>query len=542
MKKRVTGMTSAAEKTSDIAQGAHGHRLREILAVLYRHEVIKGVTPQKLRLILQDLGPTFVKIGQILSMRRDLLPEAFLTELALLRDSVRPMPFSEVREILEESYGAPLEEVFASFEKEPIGAASIAQVHRAALMDLSQVVVKVQRAGIDEKMQKDMALLRKAAGLLKLSGVAGGAVDFRTVLDEMWFVTQQEMDFLAEAQNVETFAAFHREVAFVACPKVFMAYTSKRVLVMEYVDGIPINQSEKLKEAGYDLKEIAEKLCMSFSKQVLEDGFFHADPHPGNLCVREGKIVFLDLGMVGRLTSREQQLMKSAVKGVVLKDVQETKTALLSLAVHTQNIDHPRLYEDIETVMDRYSQMEMGQMNLGKMMEEVLSIANRHGLQMPQGMAMLSRAIVTLQGVVTQLCPQVDFLSIMAAGMRERLFDEIDWEKELWQGARSLYRSGREALGLPYQLSELLQAAVKGQGKINVELTGSEKPLQTISRMVNRIILCFLCGALLIASALLCQAPVLPIWFGIPWMAFLGFFLAALLGAYLIFSSLRARR
>jgi ubiquinone biosynthesis protein len=452
------------------------------------------------------------------------------------------MPFSEVRDILEEEFGSPLEEVFASFEKEPIGAASIAQVHRAELMDLSQVVVKVQRAGIDEKMQKDMALLRKAAGLLKLSGVAGGAVDFRTVLDEMWFVTQQEMDFIAEAENVNTFAAFHREVAFVDCPKVYSAFTTKRVLVMEYVDGIPINQSDRLKESGYELKELAEKLCMSFAKQVLEDGFFHADPHPGNLCVRGGKIVFLDLGMVGRLTPREQQLLKRAVKGVVLQDVQETKTALLSLAVHTQEIDHPRLYEDIETVMSRYSQMEMGQMNMGKMMEEVLSIANRHGLQMPQGMAMLSRATVTLQGVVTQLCPQVDFLSIMAAGMRERLFDDIDWEKELWQGARSLYRSGKEALGLPYQLSELLQAAVKGQGKFNVELTGSEKMLQTVSRMVNRIILCLLCGAILITSALLCQAPVLPLLLGIPWLAFCGFLLAAILGAYLIFSSWMSRR
>ncbi len=542
MKKRGMGKTSAAEKTSDTVQGAHGHRLREILAVLYRHEVIRGVTPQKLRLILQDLGPTFVKIGQILSMRRDLLPEAFLEELAKLRDSVRPMPFSEVREILESGYEAPLEDVFASFEGEPIGAASIAQVHRAVLADGSQVVVKVQRAGIDEKMQSDMALLRKAAGLLALSGVAGGAVDFRTVLDEMWFVTRQEMDFLAEAQNVDTFAAFHREVAFVACPRVYTAYTTRRTLVMEYVEGIPINQADKLKEAGYDLEEIARKLCVSFAKQVLDDGFFHADPHPGNLNVREGKIVFLDLGMVGRLTPREQQLLKRAVKGVVLQDVQETKAALLSLAVHTQAIDHPRLYEDIETVMSRYGQMEMGQMNLGKMMEEVLSIANRHGLQMPQGMAMLSRAIVTMQGVVSGLNPQVDFMSVMAAGMRERFLDDIDWEKELFYGARSLYRSGRKALELPYQLSELLQAAVKGQGKINVELTGSEKPLHMVNRMVNRIILCLLCGALLIASALLCQAPVLPLCFGIPWMAFGGFFLAALLGAYLIFSSWRGRK
>ena len=455
---------------------------------------------------------------------------------------MRPMPFSEVRDILEDDFGVPLEEIFASFDKEPIGAASIAQVHRATLMDSSQVVVKVQRAGIDEKMQKDMALLRKAAGLLKLSGVAGGAVDFRTVLDEMWFVTRQEMDFFAEAQNVDTFAAFQREVAFVTCPIVYTAFTTRRVLVMEYVDGIPINQSEKLKEAGYDLKEIAQKLCMSFSKQVLEDGFFHADPHPGNLCVREGKIVFLDLGMVGRLSPREQQLLTRAVKGVVLMDVQETKTALLSLAVHTREIDHSRRYEDIETVMNRYGQMEMGQMNMGKMMEEVLSIANRHGLQMPQGMAMLSRAVVTLQGVVTQLCPQVDFISIMAAGMRERLFNDIDWEKEFWQGARSLYRSGKEALGLPYQLSELLQAAAKGQGKINVELNGSDKTLQTVSRTVNRIILCLICSAALVSSALLCQAPLLPLWFGIPWMAFMGFLLAAMLGAYLIFSSWHTRR
>jgi len=542
MRKRGTGKMPAAEKTSDAVAGTHGHRVREILAVLYRHEVIKGVTPQKLRLILEDLGPTFVKIGQILSMRRDLLPEAFLGELSLLRDSVRAMPFSEVREILEDDYGMPLEEVFASFEKEPIGAASIAQVHRATLLEGDQVVVKVQRAGIDEKMQKDMALLRRAAGLLKLSGVAGGAVDFRTVLDEMWFVTQQEMDFLAEAQNVDTFAAFHREVAFVACPQVYAAYTTKRVLVMEYVDGIPINQREKLNEAGYDLKEIAQKLCVSYAKQILDDGFFHADPHPGNLCVREGKIVFLDLGMVGRLTSREQQLLKRAVKGVVLQDVQETKAALLSLAVHTQSIDHPRLYEDIETVMIRYGQMEMGEMNLGKMMDEVLSIAKRHGLQMPQGMAMFSRGIMTMQGVVSQLCPQVDFLSVMTGGMRDRLFEDIDWEKELFKGARSLYRSGKKTLDLPYQLSELLQAAVKGQGKINVELTGSEKPLHIVSRMVNRMILCLLCGALLIASALLCQAPVLPIWFGIPWMAFCGFLLAALLGATLFFSSWRYRK
>jgi ubiquinone biosynthesis protein len=542
MKKRGMETMSAAEKTSETAAGAHSHRIREILAVLYRHEVIKGVTPEKLRLILQDLGPTFVKIGQILSMRTDLLPEAFLRELSLLRDSVRPMAFAEVREILEEEFGAKPGAIFSSFEEEPIGAASIAQVHKAALATGEKVVVKVQRAGIDERMQKDMVLLRRAAGLLKLSGVAGSAVDFRTVLDEMWFVAQQEMDFLTEAQNVDLFAAFQRDVAYVGCPKVYSAYTTRRVLVMEYVDGIPINQREKLLKQGYDLSEIAAKLCASYVKQMLEDGFFHADPHPGNLCIREGKIVFLDLGMVGRLTAREQQLLKRAVGGIALNDVQETKEALLSLAVHTQPIDHARLYEDIEMVINRYSRMEMGQMNLGRMMEEVLAIANRHSLQLPEGMAMLSRGLVTMQGVVSQLDPQVDFMSIMAANVKGNLFSEIDFSGELKQGVRTLYRSGKKALELPYQLSEFLRMAVKGQGKINLELTGSEKPLHTVSRMVNRLILCLLCCALLIASALICQTAVAPRWFGVPWPAFLGFFVSAGLLALLLQMIWRGRK
>ncbi len=541
MKKHGMGMTSAA-KISKAPRGVQSHRLREILAVLYRHEVIKGVTPQKLRLILEDLGPTFVKIGQILSMRGDLLPEAFLRELSLLRDSVQPMPFAEVEEIILLEYAVSSDTVFSVVEEEPIGAASIAQVHKAQLMTGEKVVIKVQRAGIDERMQSDMALLRKAAGLIKLSGVTGSAVDFRAVLDEMWFVAQQEMDFLAEAQNVENFAAFNREVAYVACPKVFADYTTRRVLVMEYVEGISINQKKKLLEAGYDLREMAERLCANYAKQILEDGFFHADPHPGNISIRDGKIIYLDLGMVGRLTVREQQLLKRAVKGVVLNDVQEAKEALLSLAVHSQPIDHARLYEDIETVMNRYSRMEVGQMNLGRMMEEVLGIANRHSLQMPEGMAMLSRGMVTIQGVVSQLCPEVDFVSAMAANIKEGLFEELDLGRELQQGAQTLYRSGKKALELPYQLSEFLKTAVRGQGKINLEITGSEKPLQNISRMVNRLILCLLCCALLITSALICQTDIVPAWFGIPWPAFLGFLATAGVGTVLMNMILRSRK
>ena len=527
---------------SNALKGTQSHRLKEILAVLYRHEVIKGVTPQKLRLILEDLGPTFVKIGQILSMRGDLLSEAFLRELSLLRDNVQPMPFAEVNDILTQEYAVSLDTVFSVVQEEPVGAASIAQVHKAQLVTGEKVVIKVQRAGIDERMQSDMALLRKAAGLLKLSGAAGGAVDFRAVLDEMWFVAQQEMDFLAEAQNIENFALFNRDIAYVTCPNVYADYTTRRVLVMEYVDGIPINQKEKLRDAGYDLKEMAERLCANYAKQILEDGFFHADPHPGNISIRGGKIVYLDLGMVGRLTPREQQLLKSAVKGIVLNDVQEAKDALLSLAVHKEPIDHARLYEDIETVINRYSRMEVGQMNIGTMMDEVLDIANRHSLKMPEGMAMLSRGLVTIQGVVSQLSPEVDFISVMAANIKGSIFDDFDIRRDFAHNTQSLYRSGKKALELPYQLSEFLKTALRGQGKINLELTGSEKPLLNISRMVNRLILCLLCCALLIASALICQTGVTPKWLGMPWPALLGFLATGGIGTVLMRMIWRGRK
>ncbi len=533
--------TTKGKMKAKIPSGVHAHRLREIVAVLARHDVIRGITPQKLRLILEDLGPTYVKIGQILSMRQDLLPVSFCLELQKLRDSVRPMSYGEVRDIIEEAYGDSLDEIFASFEMEPVGAASIAQVHRATLKDGAQVVVKVQRPGIDERMKQDMALLRKAAGLIQLSGRMGSAVDFRKVLDEMWFVTQQEMDFLLEAQHAATFAAFQRDVAFVGCPQIYSAYTTKRVLVMEYIEGIPISQKNHLAEEGYDLKELGEKLCDNYVKQILVDGFFHADPHPGNLCIREGKIIFLDLGMMGQLTPRDQQILKQAVKSVALWDVQAVKSALLALAVHSQPIDHARLYEDIEGMLNHYGEMEMGQMNLGKMMEETLDIANRHGLAMPEGMTMLSRGLLTMQGVVSDLSPDVNFVAIVAASMQGSLLGNIEWEKELRHGVQMFYRSGKKALELPYQLSELMQIALKGQGKINLELTGSEKPLKTVAQMVNRLVLCVLCSAILIASALLCMSPVLPLWAGIPWPAFTGFLTAVGIAVYLVLSTIKRK-
>lgn len=257
------------------SDGENKARLKEITEVLLRHEIVRGVTPEKLRRILEDLGPTYVKLGQILSMRSDMLPGAYCKELSRLRSSVAPMPFAQVKRIVEEAYGRRLGEIFSSFDERALGSASIAQVHAATLATGERVVVKVQRQGIYDTMSRDIALLHRAVRVLKYTG-ASELVDFNKVLDEIWAVAQQEMNFLTEAANLEEFRQLSEEVAFVTCPKLYRAYTTTQVLVMEFIDGYGVDEKQRLLDAGYDLSEIGRKLADHYVKQVVDDGFFQS--------------------------------------------------------------------------------------------------------------------------------------------------------------------------------------------------------------------------------------------------------------------------
>ncbi len=375
------------------------NRLKEILQVLARHDIVKGMTPEKLRNIVEDLGPTFVKLGQIMSMRQDMLPAAYCRELSKLRTEVSPMPFDEVRQVIEEEYDTRLERVFASFDRQPLGAASIAQAHAAVLRDGSPVVVKVQRQGIRDVMARDIQLLRKAARILKAASSAGNALDFGVILNEMWAVAQQEMDFLIEARNAGEFYKLNQDVAYVTCPQIHSQVTTSRVLVMEYIEGFDLDRPDILTDNGYDLEEIGLKLADNYVKQIIDDGFFHADPHPGNLRIREGQIVFLDLGMMGRLSQRDKALFRQAVRAIAEHNVNALKDVLLTLGVHNGRINHTRLYGDIEDLLTQYGSMGLADMDLGRMLEEFLGLANSHGISMPEGVTMLTRGMLTIQGV-----------------------------------------------------------------------------------------------------------------------------------------------
>ena len=313
----------------DKAKMDNRSRMKEIRQVLFRNEITRGVTPEKLRIILEELGPTYIKLGQIMSLHSDILPRAYCDELIKLNSDVTPMPFSEVEEVINRSYREDWHEIFSSIEKEPLGSASIAQVHRAVLRSGEDVVVKVQRKGIYDTMARDIGLLHRLVKLMPPVGGIKNVVDLDMVLDEMWAVAREEMDFLKEASNVDEFARNNTGIKYVRIPHLYHEYTTSRVLVMEYVGGCAINDREHLLSRGYDLEEVGRKLINNYVKQVMEDGFFHADPHPGNVKVHDGKIVWIDMGMMGRLSTRDKALMEKAVRAIAVTDIATLENTIL---------------------------------------------------------------------------------------------------------------------------------------------------------------------------------------------------------------------
>lgn len=519
------GHTKGQEGAGAQETGQYKSRLREMTAVLHKYEITKGLTPEKLRMILEDLGPTFIKIGQIMSMHSDILPKRYCDELMKLRSDVKPMPFSEVSEVLEESYGCSWGAIFREINEKPLGSASIAQVHKAVLKDGSPVVIKVQRKGIYGIMARDIALLRKAVRLLPPVSIKG-MVDLDMVLGELWDVTREEMNFLTEAANMEEFARKNEGIAYVGFPVLYQEYTTIHVLVMEYIDGFNIDDKETLLANGYDLKEVGSRLADHYMKQVMEDGFFHADPHPGNLRVRDGKIIWIDMGMMGRLTERDREYIALAVRGVAVNDVGLIQEAVMALGEFKKNPDPSRLYEDISSLLTKYGTVDMGQIDVAEVMMDLMEVMKENGIIMPHGLTMLARGLTHMEGVLADIAPEINMVEIAAGRIKENIIRNFDWKKELKSGGKTLYRAVQRALDIPVLVSDAVQGYLKGQTKVNLDLHASPELARLLRRMVQNIVMGLWVMALLISSSIICTTDMKPKIWGIPALGAFGYVIA----------------
>lgn len=517
----------------DKAKIDNRERLGEITAVLRKHHITRGVTPEKLRAILEELGPTYVKLGQIMSLHSDVLPQRYCDELMKLTSEVTPMPFETVEEVINRSYREDWHNIFSSIEKDTLGSASIAQVHRARLLDGTEVIVKVERKGIYDIMARDIGLLKRAVNLLPPVGGFKNVVDLEMVLDELWATAQEEMDFLKEAANMEEFTRNQQGIRYIRCPKLYHEYTTSRVLVMEYIGGCPVDDRVSLLADGYDLGEIGRKLVNNYVKQVMDDGFFHADPHPGNVKVMDGKIVWIDMGMMGRLSNRDRNLMARAVRAIAVGDIAVLEATILELGDIQGKIDSGKLYGELRDLMDRYGNASMGSIDAVEFFKDTMEIMKNNHIKLPHGMTMLVRGLTQMQGVLLGISPDINMAEIAAGRLKEEMLQNFDFKTEAGKAGRRIYKAVGRSLDIPPLVKIALEEYLKGQARVHMELEATKEFSHLMRRLVRNVVMGLWVMALLISSSIICTTEMQPRLLGIPALGFFGYVLAFAICLYI---------
>lgn len=396
-------------------------RVLDIVKTISRHKVGQGMTPEKAVEIFKDLGPTYVKLGQILSMHPEIIPPEYCKALECLRADGKMLVAAQIRDIISEEYGKPWNKVFKQIMPIPVGSASIAQVHEAYLHDGTHVAIKVQRPDIYDTMERDVAILKKALSIVNTK--FAGVVDLPDAIEQMWLVAKEEMDFIREAENIKTVRKNTENISYIYCPKVYDELTTKNVLVMEYIGGYDINDKEHLLADGYNIKEICTKFINNFIKQFAEDRFFHADPHPGNVRVQDGQIVWLDLGMMGYLTQKDADLVTVCMKSIFTNDYVGFANAVLNICEHDPNIDMDKFYAAMKAYLNKYRVISMEDMiDTVDIFKDLFNISREFKIKVPGSMTMFWRSMGVMEGTVADLAPDTDLVAIIGKHLAAQAF------------------------------------------------------------------------------------------------------------------------
>ncbi len=530
--------SGGAQKASQFGlnRKSRSKRMREIVFILHKHKFLNQLTPEEFRAALEELGPSFVKIGQTLSTRSEILPKAYCEELTKLQTECDPLPFEQILVALRAIYGERYGKIFESVDPKPLGSASLAQVHKAKLVTGETVAVKIQRPGVKFTMAQDIDIMRGLAHEMSRFTKGDAMIDLEEVVEEMWDTFVEETDFRREAENLQTFKELNKDCVFIDSPYVYTEYSGEYVLVMEYIEGINISHSDELLAAGYDLAEIGEKLLDNYATQVLDHGFFHADPHPGNIIIREGKIVYIDLGIMGRLTPAERAGFARIIHAVSVQSSSELADALISFAVSRGNgqVDHAKLLADTDNILRTYASCDVSDLDIGAFLNDVLAVTRASKCQMPSTITNVARGIVTVEGTVAPYIPNESIIGIIN-GHIMRSTDPVEQAKDTLMDAALVMRRAAEGLSSAAEYSgEALRMMTRGQLKMNMEVLGSEAPLLRLSKIVNRMTMGILAAGLFMGSSLFATAGLGPEILDVPAVSFFGFAGAFVLSAWIV--------
>lgn len=506
-------------------------------------EIERLSQPERLRLAMEELGPTFIKLGQILSTRPDLVPAEYATEFSKLQDKVPSLPFEEIRIQLETELGRPTEEIFDNFDPVPIAAASIAQVHRAQLKDGTDVVVKIRRPGIKKLVETDLDILSGLAYLIEKHVPTADLYDPIGIVKEFRKAIRREMDFSREGHTIDRFAANFKSDPLIVIPKVHWESTGENVLTMDFMDGIKVSELQRLKDEGYDLQAIAHTGASSLLKQVLVHGLFHGDPHPGNIFILPGnRICMLDYGMVGRIDHELTCQLIDLLLAVLQRDVDMLISHLLYSGDLIDEVNTKHLKRDLTEFIDDYYEIPLQEINTGKLLSDFIEILTHYRIKFPSDLMLLAKALITMEGVGRQLDPDFDMVShlkpFMEKLVKER-FTPTTISRELLRMAQSY---GSFAKNLPRDLKEFINRVNHNKFKIDLEHRGLEKLIADLDKSSNRISFSLLISALIVGSSLIMQTEKGPMMLGFPILGFLGYSIAGFLGLWLAIAILRSGR
>ena len=496
--------------------------------------------PERLRLAFEELGPTFIKFGQLLSSRPDLISPAYQEELAKLQDNIPPADWAAIQAVFLREFAAPPDQVFAFFDENPIAAASIGQVYQARLHSGQDVVVKVRRPGITQLIQVDLEIFAHIAALMEqyLEEFQGHAPS--AVVEEFAVSLNQEIDFTIELVNIQRFALQFKDRHIIHVPAVYPEICSSRILVMEQVKGIKVSDLKALREGGYNLSLIAERGATLVMEQIFQFGFFHADPHPGNLFILPDNIIcFIDFGQMGRLSRKDREDFTLLIGSMIKRDDQLVLGYVLKTTVQLGEVNRESLTRDLNVFMDRYLYLPLEKVEATKLLQDLLSLVARHKLSFKPSLYLMMKALSTVEGVGLMLDPKLELFRLAKPFMRRLQMERLR-PNRLLEEFSQIGGSYLQLLKvLPNEVNTVLEQLRRGKFRLGFEHHGI-KPLQiTLERVSNRIAYAIVLAALIMGSSLIVLSGIPPHWHGIPVIGLIGFLLAAFMGFGLLISILR---
>ncbi len=499
--------------------------------------------PVHLRMALEELGTTFIKLGQILSTRADLLPPAYLVELTKLQDSAPPVSFEAIEEALVAELRQPIEAAFAEFDPIPLAAASIGQAHVARLWDGTEVVVKVRRPGVVEQVNEDLEILKELAATASRHLEFTEQYDLVGLVEEFSQTLRAELDYIREGHSAERFAQNFADDHRIHVPRVFWSLTTARVLTLERIRGVKINDLEKLDQQGTDRPRLAEYAANVVLKMVCEDGFFHADPHPGHFYIEQsGTIGLIDFGMVGILDERTQEILAQLLIAITEQNAEALVDVFLDLGVTRKRVDRASFRRDIERLLSSYWGLPLKELKVAALLNDVYAVMRQHNLHLPPNLALLLKTIIMIEGLGVTLDPDFQLTRLLKP-YTERLvlrqYSPLRLVRSFSRASLDLARLGTE---MPQQIRRMFSAAENGNFQIGMRPEGFDPVINRLERIANRIVLGVITAAFINGLAVLVSVYRPPGWEHWAWAVFaFGFLCALVLGVYLAWSILKPK-